>query len=332
MNQLAGILRAAADNYDPNKGWSSLAQPMRGLDAQDYHMLATEALPAFTKRIDDFFDKNGLSTLRIPHDAFEEFEAGNTKWDKWLKSYAANNKLNLHVDVLIVSECVKPLKSGQRKEQTKTGTSDRTKDWLRVLIIPNAIGCSKKARLDKLGNLIFAIESDEDTVARKNQFNWPKPNGYSGHKSAWVINPPSDNLLAEFPILAEIKIEDYEQQDAHSLTRKMLGLDRASKGVLPIFFNRCGDNGKNSAANYSRVSNIGKLTEKACKVIYDTLTAENGYDRFLNPKIAHNFERPSLRDLCAAIRALPGDTVSKIIDSGVLKPRITQALDYVHRI
>jgi hypothetical protein len=298
---LSKVMESAAEGYDPYKGWSTCAQPIAGLHGKEYRELATQALPAFQEKLVDFCDKNKLNYVVIRSEDYREYEKGPLPFRQWLESYCYFSNQNINsAHVAIVGACVKEEKSEERKSQSRP--ADRTRDNLRAMFVV-LDGKNKTAHaksLDRLGDVITALESDEQTVARKNMFFAPKENGYRGAKGVWVVDVPKEQSLGGLPILAEIKIEHEAQQDANRLTRKIMAIKRSTDQAMSDLFNRCSnvhkenDNGKITSGHYLRMSRTSCLLTSLERSLYDTEHSRLGFNRFLDPQKREKHKPSSL--------------------------------------
>jgi hypothetical protein len=255
---------------------------------------------------------------------YAEFEHGSLPFRKWLEGYCAETGQSLAAaHVLVVEPCVKPLESALNKIANKPAErAAYTKDYLRAEIIGLKKG-SHSSQIRMIGEIIDSLDNDPMTVARKNQFHTPhEDTAYRGYHAVWRCEVPDDQPLEGFAILAEVKFEHETQQDLNRLTRKIQLISRTKDAVQREFYDRCGTE---FPFNYNRIERKVVALEELGIVAYDYIHAENGFNKFLDPRLqaSHTpLSAAELNDNIAIISRESQRVNNMIASSGIELPKV----------
>ncbi len=250
------------------------------------------------RQIKDFMDSNGFSFVRIPHEDFKVYEQGLRPFRSWFDDYCKTHGLNSRADICVVGPSIKDISSADRKTATGEHSPERVLDYLRCMPIvlkkhPN--NSKHRYSMDTLARVIDAFEGDDRAIARKNTFWKPNPKtGIRTHKTLWSCSVDEGQDLHGFETVAEIKVEHEAHMDIDRLTRAFLQHGRDTTSLMVQFaenvtdwFSRILSSASRKTADKDRmINNWGRL-------LYNYFNHEQGFNRFLDPKILSD---PEMRE------------------------------------
>ncbi len=282
-------LAAAAGTYNPSKGWENTVQRLEGMSPSEYVNIADHAEPALQHELIKFCDQNRFSYAVIPHEDFLEYERGTQDFRRWFTQACAKNGQNPHSDVMLMTR-VKSLGRANDKNQFDPSNADRVKDYLggMILFMQGSTPKSKRDSVDSLAFSIRSMENDERTLAITNLFWKPLKHGFRAFKAAWEVTPFEETGWSEFPILASIKMQHESQMGIDRLTRRFMGVQRATTNVLSTFWEKTGsptdhDGAKTTRSHMTRAERRAKPLVDLGRALYDIVHARAGLNGLLNP-------------------------------------------------
>lgn len=338
---------AAREDYNPSKGWDSIAQPKitSGFTVADYLEVTSELLPNLGQKIDSFLDREGLRAIHVSQSIWRAtYENDTIPFRKWLEDYCISTGQALQADVLIVDPCAKGLNRSEGKlhfDASPSASPAYTKDYARsmAIVLEGYSASSKKRSMDLLGNTIDSIENAPETLAYNNQFAKPhKHTGYRGYHAIWNTGELTDgsSYLAGLglSINAEFKLEHESQQDVNRLTRHLLEKARASQWAQSQFHTSCGIEGSLSGVK-SHTKSLSLI--RTVRMANDYMNSEKGFDRFLLASVKAAYDSPSGKELGQQIKKISlgdktthGDlTIRNLVAQSGLEIRGVQLPSYV---
>jgi hypothetical protein len=327
---------AAAEAYDYKKGWDKLEQPDPDLSARDYIELAKHAAPGLSQKARDFCDENGLSFVEIPHSIFaDEYEKGTIPFRQWLNDYCERNHLPKNAQIAIIGPRIKSLESAERKQGDKDKKPSQNADYLGIMMVTLKSGMPVKGYKDKkdhalLAKVIDVIENDPRSLARKNSY-W-RPNevtGFRDHKSIWQEDITSGEFK-DWAIHGEIKVEDESQMDVDRQTRNhSIALSRKTGTYLSNLYSSVGSYA-NITGQSRRAKERSDFTTRVGIQIYNRVFADNGFNRFMDPALVHEYTPMSHAEIIRMIlnegpknsntHGQVQHLITGVMNSGMLQP------------
>ena len=326
---------AVVEGYDPKKGWEELEQPVPDLSPRDYIELATHAAPGLSQSARDFCDENGFSFIEIPHSIFaDSYEKGTIPFRPWLNDYCERNHLPKNAQVAIIGPRIKSLESAERKQGDKDKRPSQNSDYLGIMMVMLKSGTPLKGYKDKkdlaaLAKAIDAIEKDPRSLARKNSYWRPhEVTGFRDHKSIWEQVITSGGFKG-WPMHAEVKIEDERHMDVDRQTRnQIIALSRQTGTWLSALHSSVAFD-SNISGHSRRAKERSDFTTRVGIQIYNRVFADNGFNRLMNPELAHDYAPKSHEEIIKMIlnEGLKVSTIGQVqhlltdvMNSGMLDP------------
>ncbi len=322
-------LAAAAEVYNPSKGWATLAQRLDGISPKEYVSLAHYAEPNLQAELIKFCEKNRLSYAVIPHSEFLQYEGSTQDFKRWYVAACTKHGQNPQADVMVMTR-VKMIDSAERKNQFDPTSADRVKDYLGGMLVfmQGNTPKSKRDSVDRMAASMSSMQDDERTLGINNLFWKPLKHGYRAFKSAWEIYPSQETGWSEFPILSSIKIQHESQMGIDRLTRRFMSVQRATTKVLSTFWEKNGsptdhDAAKNTRSHMNRAEKRASGLEHLGRALYDIVHDRAGLNRLINPDLMENHLPRDAQYLCELIKSAgtpPGHSFTEEIHAQDIFP------------